>query len=57
MKVLVTGENGALSRQIKEVFDTEHENVQVIPISVRGDEWESAAHYDHVDALIHCAGL
>ena len=57
MRVLVTGENGALSRQIKKILETEHKDVQVIPISVRGDEWESEARYDHVDAIIHCAGL
>lgn len=56
MKVIVTGENGRLSRRIKELFEEKDKNVSVLLMSVRGNEWEKQ-HYGDIDAIIHCAGI
>lgn len=57
MRILVTGTKGNLACRISGVLETAHKDVEVMQISVRGDNWESDVECGDFDAIIHCAGL
>ena len=54
MKIVITGISGFVGQNLKAYLE-EKEPVSVIPLSLRGEEWQKALPDDY-DAIIHLAG-
>lgn len=56
VKILITGQNGYISKSLKKILMTEPEKYIVDTISLRNNDWKNYQ-FDKYDVVVHLAGL